>query len=125
MPKWCVAQTAAADCVALGINVDDVQRSVRRRGTTRVRLSNNVRVLVVVNKRVIVRVRPAVKITNEAAAECARLKIETADVLKLLATARKSGGVHTNATGLEVTVKPELGGEVIVSVRKRDNQGIQ
>ena len=121
MPRFCVAQTAAADCVALGINVDDVQRSVRRRGTSAVRLSNNVRVLVIVNRRVIVRVKPAIKITKQAAEHCANLGIQAADILKLLATVRKPGGVHTNGTGIKITVQPELGGEVIVSVQRREN----
>ena len=114
--RLCVSERAAADCVQLGVHIDDVQSRVRRRGTTKIRLKGNERVKVTVIKHVIVRVRHAVGITPEAVAQANAAGLDSSGLLRILATPRQPGGVHNTGNGIDVVVKSVNGGEVVAAV---------
>lgn len=112
---FCISERAAADCVQLGIHVDDVQRAVRRRRKKRVRLHDGRWVSVKLFKNVIWRVRPGYKIEQRAIDQANRIGIDSCRLLQILAQPRLPGGVHTLGT-ISATVLPLNNTEVVTSI---------
>ena len=117
--RWCVSETAAADCVLLGVNINEVQRSVRRRGVSKVRLSGGERLKVTTFRRVITRVQSAVVATPEAKRNAEALGLDAASMLKLLAQPKPRDNIYRRPDGVQVTVASIGGADVVVAACRR------
>lgn len=112
-----MSEIAAADCVLLGINIDDVQKCVKRRGVSKVRLSGGERVKVTTFRRVITRVQSAITATPTAKRNAEDAGLDAAFMLKLLAQPRSADGIY-RAGGVEVVVESFGSADVVVAVRR-------
>ncbi|MBN19853.1 MAG: hypothetical protein CL678_01100 [Bdellovibrionaceae bacterium] len=96
--KWRFTPSAIADCVLLGIHVNDVEPLVRHRGIQTVRLSPQARLKIIAGFRTILRVRAIVRTSLLAAEQAATLDIGVADIIRVLRTCPKPGGIFANDT---------------------------
>ncbi|MBN22937.1 MAG: hypothetical protein CL678_16750 [Bdellovibrionaceae bacterium] len=112
-----ISEQAASDCVQLGLNIDEIQRAVNRRHRfQKVRLSDGRKIKVRVNKQVILRVKPAFAIQDQAIDQANRIGIDMCKMMHILAQPRRPGGLHSLGDGICAVVRPIVGGEVVVAV---------
>ena len=84
--------TAMADCVRLGINAHQVRRKTRYRGSSTVRLPTGEPLRVIVVRRTIVKIRPAISMDDPTCAAANQAGLDTCKLLRLL------GNLYTTGT---------------------------
>ena len=86
---------ALADCVRLGVDVQNVQQRARRRGTYTVRIATGELLRVTTIRGTLIKVRPAFTITDDACAAANLVGLDAHKMLQLLKTVNPAGGTVT------------------------------